>query len=90
MNNRKLVRLVSVLVIFVVAVVNAVDKNRGVDEKQTSAVDAQKVNTDSGSVKDSDNNVAYASLLMQNGREGMLLRRKGYLACYDASMRIPH
>lgn len=90
MNNRKLVRLVSVLVILVVAVVNAVDKNRGVDEKQTSAVDAQKVNTDSGSVKDSDNNVAYASLLMQNGREGMLLRRKGYLACYDASMRIPH
>lgn len=87
MSNRKLFVVVVVLAICLVAVVKSVDNGAETNGalpflKELKTSEAADGKTDAGKVSD-------GSLLMQEGREGQVLHRKGYVACYDAGMRIP-
>lgn len=83
MSNRKLFAAIVVLAACLVAAVRGLDGGAAADG--VVAVE-KKVETDGGGRLET---CTPSGLLVQEGKTGQALRRKGYVACYDGGMRIP-
>lgn len=83
MSNRKLFAAVVLLAVSLIVAVKKLDN--GADADGAVAVQEKEETGSNGRLEI----CPPCELLLQRGKVGQMLHRKGYVACYDAGMRIP-